>query len=97
MEPYKTRARKPEKVLCAAADYIEKYGWRQGAFGGFGGPACVMGAINTVAVSKSARVDAIWLLVKRLDATNTIRIVGWNDKPSQTKEKVVEVLRGDGC
>lgn len=97
MKPYRTRSKKPEKILCAAANYIEEYGWVQEAFGGNGEPACAIGAINTVSVYESARLDAVFLLTKRLGANNSVRIIGWNDARSRTKEEVVEVLRGDGC
>lgn len=39
---------KPSDVYDAAADYIEKNGWRRGNFGEDGGPRCMFGAIRSV-------------------------------------------------
>lgn len=98
-------------VLMGAADYLEHYGWCQGSFGYYEGPACAMGAVNValgggeprnpgVRVSDEvARALGIELVVT---SWNDV-VTSWNDARGRTKTEVVtrlraaayRVLRGD--
>lgn len=102
----RTRARKPERVLAAAADLIEEVGWYQGTFVEPGtGRVCALGALNAVIsgdpgfLTETLKVagPAYDLLLERTAADGRGELDGigtWNDDMRQTKARVLAVLRG---
>ena len=63
---------------------LEKYGWRQGAFGGAAGPNCLVGAMIYVPGETSAlRFDAEGAL-----GFGELSIIAWNDAPKRTFKQV---------
>ena len=83
------------KVLDAAADYIEGYGWCQYKLEDGRGRACLMGALLRVWSDETiehryAVLDRLAGLLGR--SVNSIAL--WNDAPGRTKEEVIAALRG---
>jgi hypothetical protein len=79
-----------EKLLNDAADYLETYGWIQGAAGSNGGPACVIGAL---AFCGPDEFQCFGDATERLRSYLGCYIAAWNDTPGRTKEEVVRALR----
>lgn len=77
-------------VLDDAADYIEKYGWTQGALQLDTGEVCAMGAISRCAT------DALpgWAFKSLSRYLDRQIIPKWNDQPGRTKQEVLDALRG---
>lgn len=93
--PYETNSTKPEDILCDAAKYIEKYGWRTHNYGGNGTPACAVGAITTVAgYNYSLIYPAMALLETRIHAPS---IAIWNDTIAKDAQEVIRVMKGNHC
>lgn len=92
----------PEEILRSAAEVIEVFGWRQGAYGSPGSGFCILGALS---VAYSGVTSEVWapelsaakrLIVERLGLAQ-YGISEWNDAPERTREEVMAVLRGEPC
>lgn len=79
-------------LLDAAADRLERTGWRQHGMGGEQGPNCAAGALAEETHGKGAAyVEALEALGEGIAEG---WVTDWNDDPSQTAEGVVAKLRG---
>lgn len=82
-----------QRLLLAAADHIERYGWCQGrayARLGFNVPSCMYGAIcDQEHFPKGARAMAE---IKVNEALGGF-MAHWNDAPERTKPEVIAKLR----
>lgn len=81
-------------VLSAAADRIEKYGWKRGNYGTTFGPVCAWGAINMATTGRPGGVvssQAENMLSKFINPPSGL--VDWNDNIAESKRQVVKTLR----
>lgn len=76
--------KKDSEILECAAKLLEEYGWQQGLFGSDPkGPHCLVGALWVCgghASTLTANFDVISPII-------------WNDRPGQSKDKVIAALR----
>jgi hypothetical protein len=81
--------------LRNAAAYLRGYGWRQGNFGGDGGPRCMAGAILSAKKIFCNKYDFNYSLALRF-APNGFdgpgEIGTWNDAQGRTLDEVLDRL-----
>lgn len=93
------------QILAAAADHIERYGWRQDSLTLSDKARCAVTALGEVswgrdmveARRKAGLALAIEISTERerehLGYLPNFIIAAWNDRPHRTKEEVVAALR----
>jgi len=77
------------EVLLGAAEYIEKFGWKQRDFGDDGGPRCMLGAV--MSQCKNTYTDI--MSAAQLHLQRQGKFMSWNDSPGRTKAEVIDALR----
>lgn len=78
--------------LRAAADVLERDGWRQGELVDSYGCRCVLGAMDAAApLRREDAVEQMWNALA--DVVGTRAIVKWNDAPGRTADEVIAALR----
>ena len=85
--------------LCdAAADYLDEHGWIRFGTGGAGGPACMLGALHTVAQRTGGKPDqwaydgATQAIRRQLGGKRPLLTV-WNDTVARDRRTVTRLLR----
>lgn len=89
-------------ILRDAANYIEVHGLEKRAFGGYGKPACMLGAVECVTHERMETEGKCyglplsifdWPITQYMTLHLNGSVPEWNDASSRTKEEVVERLR----
>ena len=75
----------PAEDLNATADYLETYGWIQGAYKD-GAARCVSSAMMEVDCRLAARLEF-------LNFIGWVSLTCWNDTPGRTQGEVIAKLR----
>lgn len=98
-----TKSSDPRKIICKAAEIIEKYGWIQGLFQDKStGAVCLVGGIRAALSgdptvvghdNMTRYVQAKLYLIENNPAMFTFGPERWNDSPERSKEEVIEVLK----
>lgn len=94
-------------VYERAAEYLEEYGWQQGASGTQGQARCFIGATYSAVYTNTTcdddiswrNADNLWrqannFAAKTLRIGDEWKILYWNDDPARTKDEVINVLHG---
>lgn len=93
--------------LRAAANVLERDGWKQDDIGSCSGPKCLAGAVNFVVTGGLSvddlgddedtevefRADDAMRAVAGLVSENYIFLTRWNDAPGRTATEVIATLR----
>src|SRR5438105_3300335 len=83
------------KVLVGAKAYLLRHGWKQGDYGDYGGPRCLVGGVCSAMgrpIDEVEHSPAHALLCDLLDLKYGHLVPMWNDEEDRTFDEVIALL-----